>query len=1113
MKYSKGMPEKNLHWYKDAIIYELHIKAFKDGNCDGIGDFQGLLEQLDYLQDLGVTAIWLLPFYPSPLRDDGYDIADYYTINPSYGDIQEFKTFLREAHKRGLKVITELVINHTSDQHPWFQRARRAPKGSAYRNYYVWTDDPRQFKDARIIFQDYEKSNWTWDNEAEQYYWHRFFHHQPDLNYDSPDVQEEIFKIINFWCKIGVDGFRLDAVPYLFERDGTNCENLPETHAYLKKLRKYVDDRYPGTLLLAEANMWPEDSAAYFGNGDECQMNYHFPIMPRMFMSLQMEDRYPLTDIFDQTPAIPDNCQWGIFLRNHDELTLEMVTDEERDYMYKVYVKDPKARINLGIRHRLAPLMENNRKKIELLNSLLFTFPGTPIIYYGDEIGMGDNFYLGDRDGVRTPMQWSPDRNAGFSQANPQRLYLPLILDPQYHYESVNVELQSRNSSSLLWWMRRAISTRKKYKAFSRGDIRFLNSENAKVLAYTRTFEDETMLVIANLSRFPQPVELDLDEYKGFQPVEIYSKNKFPSVKDNTPYFFTLEAYGCQCFVMQKTHPEIDENRELPLIKLEKWKDLLEPETIERLETQILPSYLMKMRWFGGKGKGLDRVSIVSHAAIPLGGNPPCFIFLLETFYQNDLPEMYQLPLAFGKQPFSLNVKENCPQAVLARIQVAGEEEGVLFDAIYGLELQLALIENMAGNEKLNAKDSHIHFSANRQLAQHVRETERIKPRVLSGEQSNTSITYDGKFFFKLYRKVDRAVNPDVEITQYLTNKARFKNIPAYIGAIEWKYKKDAMVLGMMQEMVSNATDAWANMLDRLDSFNEKILSTTGLELPTELRGTFTDPVAYEDIPEVLKELLDVHVAEQARLLGVRTAEMHLALAGEKENPDFKPEEFSLHYQRSVYSSLQSLVRGTFQSLNRNLKKLDADTRHAAEEMMHSKDAILTELKKVYSHKIDTAKIRIHGDYHLGQVLFTGKDFVLLDFEGEPARSYSERRLKRSALRDVAGMLRSFHYAAHSSLYLDNQIRPEDVSKLIPFVEQWYHYMGGFFMRAYLETVGNSPIIPHQKGDLEILLQTFLLQKAIYELNYEVNNRPSWVMVPLRGIRAILDKAEAGVMM
>ncbi|KQS26984.1 maltose alpha-D-glucosyltransferase [Dyadobacter sp. Leaf189] len=1110
MEYKNGVLEKNLHWYKDAIIYELHIKAFKDGNCDGIGDFKGLMEQLDYLQDLGVTAIWLLPFYPSPLRDDGYDIADYYSINPSYGDLHEFKAFLKEAHKRGLKVITELVINHTSDQHPWFQRARKAPKGSDHRNFYVWTDDPKQFKDARIIFQDYEKSNWTWDSEAEQYYWHRFFHHQPDLNYDSLQVQEEIFKIINFWCKMGVDGFRLDAVPYLFERDGTNCENLPETHEYLKKLRKYVDDRYPGTLLLAEANMWPEDSAAYFGDGDECQMNYHFPIMPRMFMSLQMEDRYPITDIFDQTPAIPDNCQWGIFLRNHDELTLEMVTDEERDYMYKVYVKDPKARINLGIRHRLAPLMENNRKKIELLNSLLFTFPGTPIIYYGDEIGMGDNFYLGDRDGVRTPMQWSPDRNAGFSQANPQRLYLPTILDPQYHYEAVNVELQSRNSSSLLWWMKRAISTRKKYKAFSRGDIQFLNSENSKVLAFTRTFQDETMLVIANLSRFPQPVELDLDQYKGFQPVEIYSKNKFPSVKDNTPYFFTLEAYACQCFVLQKTHPELDEVHELPLLQLDKWSDLIEPEVVDMLENTFLPSYLMKMRWFGGKGKGLDSVKIVSHAVMPLGDNPPAYILLLETTYQNDLPEMYQLPLAFGKEPFSYKVKEDCPQAVVARIAIKDEEEGVLFDAMYGLEMQQALITNMATNEKIHAKDSEILFTGNAGLAAHIQETERVKPRVLSGEQSNTSVTYDGKYFFKLYRKVDRAINPDVEITQHLTHKAHFPNIPAYVGAIEWKHRNGSMILGMMQEMVTNATDAWANMLDRLDSFNEKILLGDVVELP-ELRGTLTEPVGYEDIPDELKTLLDVPVAEQVALLGVRTAEMHLALASDKSSEDFKPEEFSLHYQRSVYSSLQSLVRVAFQSLSRNAKKLSPEVKEEADKVLQMKDEILAELKKVYSHKIDTSKIRIHGDYHLGQVLFTGKDFVILDFEGEPARSYSERRLKRSALRDVAGMLRSFHYAAYGSLFLDNQIRKEDIGKLIPYVEQWYHYMSGFFMKAYLETVKTNPIIPSSKQDLDILLQTFLLQKAIYELNYEVNNRPSWVMVPLRGIKSILKKNDPAI--
>jgi maltose alpha-D-glucosyltransferase/alpha-amylase len=1108
MDNKKIVLDEKLHWYKDAVIYELHIKAFRDGNCDGIGDFKGLMSKLDYLQDLGVTAIWLLPFYPSPLRDDGYDIADYYKINPSYGDIKDFKAFLKEAHKRGLKVITELVINHTSDQHPWFQRARKAPLGSDLRNYYVWTDNPHQFSDARIIFQDYEKSNWTWDNVAQQYYWHRFFHHQPDLNYDSPLVQQEILKIINFWCKLGVDGFRLDAVPYLFERDGTNCENLPETHVYLKTLRKYVDDNFPGTLLLAEANMWPEDSAAYFGDGDECQMNYHFPIMPRMFMSLQMEDRYPITDIFDQTPAIPDSCQWGIFLRNHDELTLEMVTDEERDYMYKVYVKDPKARINLGIRHRLAPLMENSRKKIELLNSLLFTFPGTPIIYYGDEIGMGDNFYLGDRDGVRTPMQWSPDRNAGFSESNPQRLYLPVILDPQYHYESVNVELQTRNSSSLLWWMKRMISTRKKYKAFSRGDIKFLNSENSKVLVFTRSYEDETMLIIANLSRFPQPLELDLDQYKGYQPVEIFSKNKFPGIKEGTPYFFTLEAYSCQSFRLEKTHPEIDPAVELPLLELARWKDLVEPQWLETLEASILEGYLMKMRWFGGKGKGIMGIKIITHASMPLGSNPPAFILLIEVSYQQGLPDIYQLPVAYGKEPFAYRVKENCPQAVLARIKVGDGEEGVLFDAIYGLELQEALMDNMANNHTIPAHKSEVHFSASRDLRRHLQDNEKTKPRVLSGEQSNTSITFDGKYFFKLYRKVDRAINPDVEITHFLTHEAKFKHIPAYVGAIEWRYNKDSMVLGMMQELVPNSTDAWANMLDKLESFNEKILLGLDIELPTQKRGTLTDPVGYMDIPEAIKELLDASLADQIHLLGVRTAQMHLALASNTDIAAFQPEAFSLHYQRSLFSSLQSLVRVAFQSLSRTIKKLPSDVKAEAETILGMKEQILRKMKKVHTRKIETSKIRIHGDYHLGQVLFTGKDFVILDFEGEPALSYSERRLKRSALRDVAGMLRSLHYAAYGSLFLDNQVRPEDINKLLPYVEQWYHYMSGFFMKGYLETVGNSPVIPQNKEDLETLIQTFLLQKAIYELNYELNNRPGWVMVPLRGIQAIMNSPE-----
>jgi len=1096
--------DDKLHWYKDAIIYELHVKAFRDGNSDGIGDFKGIMEKLDYLQDLGVTAIWMLPFYPSPLKDDGYDIADYYNINPAYGNVKEFKTLLKEAHKRGLKVITELVINHTSDQHAWFQRARKAPKGSDKRNYYVWTDDPKQYRDARIIFQDFEASNWTWDSVAQQYYWHRFFHHQPDLNYDNPLVQDEVFKIMDFWCKMGVDGFRLDAVPYLFERDGTNCENLPETHVFLKKLRKYVDDNYPGTLLLAEANMWPEDSAAYFGDGDECQMNYHFPVMPRMFMALQMEDRYPITDIFDQTPAIPDTCQWALFLRNHDELTLEMVTDEERDYMYKSYVKDPRARINLGIRHRLAPLLENNRKKIELMNILLFSLPGTPVIYYGDEIGMGDNYYLGDRDGVRTPMQWHSDRNAGFSEANPQQLYLPLILDPQFHYESVNVDIQSKNTSSLLWWMKRIISTRKKYKAFSRGDMKFIASENAKILTFTRTYGEEIMLVVCNLSRFTQAAEIDLNNYKGYVPVEIQSHNRFPAIREDIPYFFTLGPYASQAFILEKVHPEMEKNGAPEVIELSKWKDLVSPRALTQLENNILPAYMMRLRWFGGKARGMETVQVVDHASIPLeDGN--ALILLIEVTYRDGMPDLYQLPVAFGKGQFSFKLHDNCPQSVIASLRVNGEE-GILYDAIYGIELQQAIITNMGHHHMIGQNKSELVFTGNKGLKKHVEENPRTRPRVLSAEQSNTSITYDNKYYLKIYRKVDRAINPDLEINEFLYKHTTFKHIPEFIGAIEWKFGKETMVLGMMQCMVSSNSDGWAYLLDRLDDFNEKLLSHTNIkQISKELKGNLTAPVAYEETPDDMKELLEGTVAELIRLLGVRTGEMHLALSSNHELPAFKPEEFSLHYQRSLFSSLQSLVRVAFSSLTKNMKNLPDDIKKEAEEVLGMKDQILAILKTVYSRKIDVTKIRIHGDYHLGQVLFTGKDFLIMDFEGEPSRSYGERRLKYSALRDVAGMIRSFHYAAYGSLFLDNQIRKEDIATLIPFVEQWYHYMSGYFMKAYLKTVTGAAFIPNNTDDLEVLLQTFLLQKAIYELNYELNNRPDWVIVPLRGIKSIIQ--------
>ncbi|HJR62273.1 MAG TPA: maltose alpha-D-glucosyltransferase [Gemmatimonadaceae bacterium] len=538
-------------WYKDAVIYQLHVKAFRDSNNDGFGDFPGLIEKLEYLESLGVNCIWLLPFYPSPLKDDGYDISDYEGIHPQYGTLDDFQRFLDEAHRRGMRVITELVINHTSDQHPWFQRARHAPLGSTERDFYVWSEDPHRYSSARIIFTDTEKSNWTWDPIANQFYWHRFFSHQPDLNYDNTAVIEAVIQVMRFWLSMGVDGLRLDAIPYLVEREGTNCENLPETHAVLKKLRAALDAEFDSRVFLAEANQWPPDVRPYFGDGDECHMAFHFPLMPRMFMGIRREDRTPIIEIMARTPDIPRDCQWGIFLRNHDELTLEMVTDEERDYMYNEYAKDKRMRINLGIRRRLAPLMDNGRRQIELMNAMLMSMPGTPIIYYGDEIGMGDNVYLGDRNGVRTPMQWNGSWNAGFSDGDHAALYSPIIMDLPYSFQAVNVTAQERTQTSLLRWMRRLIRVRKQYKAFGRGTWESLHPANRQVLCFLRRYDTETLLCVNNLSRYAQYVELDLHQFAGWTPVETWSQKPFPRIGE-LPYLLTLAPHGFLWFRLDR---------------------------------------------------------------------------------------------------------------------------------------------------------------------------------------------------------------------------------------------------------------------------------------------------------------------------------------------------------------------------------------------------------------------------------------------------------------------------------------------------------------------------------------------------------------------------------
>src|ERR1700720_1241843 len=814
MAQSSGETIPDPLWYKDAIIYELHVKTFHDSDGDGIGDFRGLIEKIDFLQELGVTAIWLLPFYPSPLRDDGYDIADYFDVNPNYGTLDDFRAFLEAAHKRGLRVITELVINHTSDQNPWFKKSRRALPGSPEREFYVWSDTPEKYADARIIFKDFETSNWSWDPLAKAYYWHRFYSHQPDLNFDNPTVHDAVEKVCDFWLDMGVDGLRLDAIPYLYEREGTICENLPETHVYLKKLRAHIDAKFPGRMLLAEANQWPEDAAAYFGKGDESHMNFHFPLMPRMFMALQMEDRFPIIDILDQTPPVPENCQWAMFLRNHDELTLEMVTDEERDYMWRVYANDPTARINLGIRRRLGPLLANSRRKIELLNTMLFSMPGTPIIYYGDEIGMGDNIYLGDRNGCRTPMQWSPDRNAGFSKANPQQLHLPIIIDPEYHYEAINVENQQKNLSSLLWWTRRVIAMRKNFKAFSRGSLEFLYPDNPKVLAFLRCHENETILVVVNLSRFAQSTQLDLSRFSGCTLIEIFSRNPFPTIKKSR-YVLALGPHSHYWFVLQSPSAATRARKRMKtptIASVPGFSELLSASSRRDLERTILPNYLTGCRWFGAKARTIRELRIVDD---PLVSSHPAGArhVLIEVNYTEGASEIYTLPMQIARDENAHRISRESQHAVIAAF---ANSNAILHDATFDPDYRAEIYRIIREQRKLRARRGETVGSATAQFA--AAEYLSANSSVMRGEQSNSSILFGTHYFLKIFRKLEEGINPDVEITRFLTERAKFPNVPAFAGTLEYRSGKNTVVLALIQSAMAHEGEAWSFTLHSVGS-------------------------------------------------------------------------------------------------------------------------------------------------------------------------------------------------------------------------------------------------------------------------------------------------------
>jgi maltose alpha-D-glucosyltransferase/alpha-amylase len=1090
-------------WYQNAIIYELHVRAFKDSNADGIGDFPGLIQKLDYLQDLGVTCLWLLPFFPSPLKDDGYDISDYVNVHPVYGTIEDFRMFLDAAHDRNLQVLIELVVNHTSDEHPWFQAARQAPPNSPEREFYVWSDTDQKYKEARIIFTDTERSNWTWDPVAKQYYWHRFFSHQPDLNFDNPRVVEEIIKVMRFWLDMGVDALRVDAIPYLVERDGTSCENLPETHAIIKKLRQEIDAGYSNRMLLAEANQWPTDVRPYFGDGDECHMAFHFPLMPRIYMALRQEDRLPITDIVAQTPAIPDSCQWGLFLRNHDELTLEMVTDDERDYMYLAYSADPRMRINLGIRRRLAPLVDNNRRRIELLNSLLLSFPGTPVLYYGDEIGMGDNIYLGDRNSVRTPMQWNADRNAGFSTATPGRMYSPVIMDPVWGYQAINVEAQQSDTSSLLHWMRNMIALRKLFRVFGRGTIEFLNPANRKVLAYLRRYEGEQVLCVANLSRFAQPVDLDLSKIEGMIPVEMLGYVEFPAVACQ-PYRLTLAPYSFLWLELQRKTESAETGvvhaEQVPLDATGGWKGLLEGRNRERLETIGLPEYLLKQRWFASKSRHIETTKIIdstdldpSHSALAL----------LEVQFDRGLPDTYQLPLAMTFGEVVDELRRAAPNASIATIVSKGVS-GLLHDGVFDdkacAEL-FSLIENARTIETHHGQIQGVRGKGFQEILELAKAP--LQVRRGSAEQSNTSMLFGDAFILKLFRRLEAGVNPDCEIGRYLTEKTSFRGIPPFAGLIEYAPTgaPEPTMLAMLQGLVANEGDGWRWTVEELDRYYE---TCAAVPFPENVSGELGDPLDLSERPtsQLARDHVGIYL-DSAAMLGRRTAELHLALASTTDNPAFAPEPMTPDDVQAQLAEVRRNAAGVFDILKERVSYLPDEVVEIAASVLSRRRRILDHLGNVNFDDLQTQRIRIHGDYHLGQVLRVKTDFVILDFEGEPARSLEYRRSKQCPLKDVAGMLRSFSYAAYGTLINYTSRHPEDLARLEPWAQLWERFVAAEFLGAYRDTARGAAFLPDNSADFRKLLDVFLLDKALYEILYELNSRPGWVRIPMLGVMSL----------
>ncbi len=1103
-------------WWKDAIFYEIPVKAFYDADGNGVGDFRGLTARLDYIRDLGATCLWLLPFCPSPWKDDGFDVSDYRAIHPALGRIDDFREFLDAAHLRGLRVAAEVVISHTSDQHPWFQAARMAPAGSELRDYYVWCDAPSGLSaedSPQTARRGPAAQCWTWDPEARSYYFHRYFTHQPDLNYAHARVRDEMRNVLAFWLELGVDALCLNGASGVNDATGGMQEHTAAAHAALREFRGLIDADFPGRCLEAGMNALPEDAAPYFAEGAGCQLVPMLPLSNRLFLSLADEDCRPVASLLEQLPPPPEDSQWVLFLRNHDELTFPYVTADDEESLWREYGQDAESHRRRGILRRLAPLLRNDRRRLELMFGLLFSLPGAPVLYYGDEIGMGDNVFLGHRDSLRVPMSWSGDRNAGFSHADFARLYAPPLLDPVYGYETVNVAAQQRDPSSLFHWLRRLVALRKQHPVLARGSLELVETNNPRVLAFVRREGNDIVLVAANVARSAQAVDLELPDFDGLIPVEMSGRSPFPAVT-SAPYRLTLAPHAflwlqlgseVEEIAVRRRPAETERIAELPQVAWNgDWASLFSGSSKVELEGAVLPPYLRSQRWFGGKARQIAAVELSSATPIDIASRESrrVVIGLLRVRFEAGREDVYVLPMSVATGDEARRLREKHPGWVVARLVGAGED-ALLYDALASDSVVCSLMDAIGSDSPWPIPESRVRGVSTAKFSELRGPHDRpLSVHRAPATSSNSLLFLGRRLLLKFFRRSETGVNPDFEIGRFLTEQETFSQIPRIAGMLELDAEDGSTALAILQELVPNQGDGWSHAISELGRYYERA------------SGRMFGPRLAERDPRTLLELADAppplsvleaigEYRRSARILGRRTAEMHRALAASADHPAFRPEPLPAAELQVLHGHVREQAVAALELLGSRIDLLLPRIVDQARELLSRGEQLDASLARIVPQD-GGGRIRVHGDYHLGQVLAVEGDFIILDFEGEPTRTLEERLARQSPLKDIAGMIRSYHYAAYAGLFAFTQDRPEDFARLEPWAIAWYQWNSAAFLKEYLSASSGAAYLPAERADFAGLLDAFMLEKAFYELAYELNNRPEWAGIPLRGVLDLL---------